>query len=104
MYNENIEKMTLENTAFRTIAKTGKHSQLVLMSIAVGGEIGEEVHETVDQILFFVSGRGRALVNGEEQPVQKNSVVFVPAGTKHNFINSGDDELKLFTVYSPPEH
>jgi mannose-6-phosphate isomerase-like protein (cupin superfamily) len=104
MYAEDIKKLTKENTHFRKVLHTGKYCQIVAMSIPVGGDIGEEVHTTVDQILFFVKGIGEAVLNGEARSVEEHDVVFVPAGTKHNFINWGDEDLKLFTVYAPPEH
>ncbi len=83
---------------------TGAHSQLVLMSIDRDSEIGEEVHDDVDQLLFFVGGDGEAILDGEPSPVTANSVVFVPAGTRHNFRTAGGSPLKLYTVYAPPEH
>lgn len=104
MYAEDIKKLTKQNTNFRTVLYTGKHSQIVAMSIPVGGDIGEEVHPQTDQILFFVDGEGQAVLNGEKRPVEEHDVVFVPAGTTHNFINTGDEDLKLFTVYAPPAH
>lgn len=104
MYTQDIKKVTKENTNFRKVLSTGEYSQLVAMSIPVGGDIGEEVHPTTDQILFFVEGDGEAILNGETKPVVEDSVVFVPAGTIHNFKNVGDKDLKLFTVYAPPEH
>lgn len=104
MYAEDIKKLTKLNTNFRTVLETGKHSQLVVMSIPVGGDIGEEVHQDTDQILFFVEGTGEAILNGETKVVGEHDVIFVPAGTTHNFKNTGDEDLKLFTVYAPPEH
>lgn len=89
---------------FRRVLWTGKNSQLVIMTIPPGGEIGEEVHPHVDQILTFVSGVGEARVNGERQPVKQGDLVAVPAGTKHNFVNTGPNPLVLYTVYGPPEH
>ena len=83
---------------------TGEHSQIVAMSIPVGGDIGEEVHPNTDQMLFFVDGEGEAILDGETRKVEEHDVVFVPAGTRHNFKNTGDEDLKLFTVYAPPEH
>ena len=105
MLSVDIEKLTKENTNFRKVLYTGKNSQLVLMSIPVGKDIGNEVHETIDQILFIVGGEAEAIINNtEKKRVEKDSVVFVPAGTWHNFINTGDEDLKLYTVYSPPAH
>ena len=89
--------------AFRRVLWTGEHTQLVIMTIPAGGEIGEEVHE-VDQILTFVSGTGKAKVGGQERKVEQGQLVVVPAGTKHNFTNEGPNPLVLYTVYGPPEH
>lgn len=88
---------------FRRVLWTGKHSQLVIMTIPAGGEIGEEIHE-VDQILTFVSGLGEAIVGGERKGVAQGDLVVVPAGVKHNFRNTGPNALVLYTVYAPPEH
>lgn len=105
MFNVNIKDLAKENTNFRKVIYTGKNSQVVLMNIPQKGDIGNEVHETIDQILVFVNGEGEVVINNSErQKVEKHSVVFVPAGTWHNFINTGDEDLKLFTVYSPPAH
>ena len=89
---------------FRRVLWTGEHSQLVIMTIPPGGEIGEEVHEDVDQILTFVSGTGKAVVSGAEKIVAQGDLVVVPAGKKHNFLNTGPNPLILYTVYGPPEH
>lgn len=104
MYAEDIKKLTRENINFRKVLHTGQHSQIVAMSIPVGEDIGEETHSDTDQILFFVDGDCEAILNGESRSVKKHDVVFVPAGTKHNFKNIGDEELKIFTVYAPSEH
>ncbi len=89
---------------FRRVLWTGEHSQLVIMTIPPGGEIGEEVHEDVDQILTFVSGTGEAMVSGSKKQVVQGDLVVVPAGEKHNFVNTGPNPLILYTVYGPPEH
>lgn len=104
MFAEDIKQLTKENTNFRKVLHTGQYNQLVAMSIPVGGDIGEEVHPSTDQVLFFVEGEGEAILNGETRHVKKHDVVFVPAGVTHNFKNVGDEDLKLFTVYAPPEH
>ena len=104
MFNENLLELTKENTNFRRVLYTGPFSQLVLMNIPSGEDIGEEIHATTDQILFFVAGESEAVLNGESQKVRENDAVFVPAGTKHNFKNTGNSNLKLYTVYSPPAH
>jgi mannose-6-phosphate isomerase-like protein (cupin superfamily) len=104
-----MEKFTIATVAekspdFRRVLWTGKNTQLVIMTIPPGGEIGEEVHEDIDQILTFVSGVGRADVGGESEDVAQGDLVVVPAGTRHNFRNTGGNPLVLYTVYGPPEH
>lgn len=102
-YIINIEKETLENEDYRRVLYTAKNSQLVLMNIKPGDEIGEEVHK-LDQFLRFEKGNGKAILDGVESDISDGVAVVVPAGTRHNFINTGDTDLKLYTVYSPPEH
>ncbi|KAK3325143.1 cupin domain-containing protein [Apodospora peruviana] len=92
-----------ESAEFRRVLWTGLYSQVVLMTVPVGGDIGEEIH-TVDQILTFTSGTGLAQVGGKEQTVKAGDMVIVPAGTKHQFLNKGPTPLILYTVYSPAEH
>lgn len=104
MFAEDIKKLTKENTNFRKVLHTGTHSQIVAMCIPVGEDIGEEVHQETDQMLFFVDGDGEAILNGEARLIGEHDVVFVPAGVVHNFQNVGDEDLKLFTVYAPPHH
>ena len=89
---------------FRRVLWTGEHTQLVIMTIPPGGEIGEETHDDTDQILTFVSGTGQAIVSGQKKNVAQGDLVVVPAGTKHNFVNTGENPLILYTVYGPPEH
>jgi mannose-6-phosphate isomerase-like protein (cupin superfamily) len=89
---------------FRRVLWTGERTQLVIMTIPPGGEIGEEVHEGIDQILTFVSGTAEARVSGETKAVAAGDLVVVPAGTKHNFVNTGPNPLVLYTVYGPPDH
>jgi mannose-6-phosphate isomerase-like protein (cupin superfamily) len=93
-----------KNEAFRREVITGEHEQVVVMTIPNGGEIGEEVHPDTDQLLIFVDGNGEAQLDGESSEVGPNDLVFVHAGTRHNFLNTGDSPLRLITVYSPPEH
>lgn len=100
--NTAIVKLARENTFFRKEIITHEQSQLVLMSVAAGEDIGEETHD-VDQILFFVSGSGEARLDGKTSRVSANTLVTVPAGTRHNFINTGSEPMKLFTIYAPPE-
>src|ERR1700692_2949958 len=104
MQYKNVQQLALENNNFRKVLFTNRHSQVVLMSILPGEDIGREVHEGVDQVLFFVKGAGQAFVGGETHEIGSGNMFAVPAGTEHNFTNTGDDALKLFTVYSPPEH
>ncbi|GIM89365.1 cupin domain-containing protein [Paractinoplanes toevensis] len=98
-----IATVAEQSPDFRRVLWTGKHTQLVVMTIPPNGEIGEEVHE-VDQILTFVSGVGQAIVSGQERKVAQGDLVVVPAGRKHNFLNTGPNPLVLYTVYGPPEH
>jgi len=102
-YTANIEKLTLENTNFRKVLYTDKNTQLVLMSLLKGEDIGEEVHD-VDQFIRIEQGTGTAILNGISHPLEDGSVVIVPAGTKHNVINSDQDEMKIYTLYMPPHH
>lgn len=99
-----VVALARRNDAFRREIITGEHSQLVVMTIPAGGEIGEEVHPHVDQILLFVEGEAEAVLDGQRSPVGPNDLVFVKAGTRHNFITTGDQPLRLVTVYAPPEH
>ena len=101
----NIEKATLANGNFRKVLYTGKHSQLVLMSLAPGEEIGMEVHPDNDQFFRFEKGQGKCIIDGNEYDIADGSAVVVPAGAQHNIINvSGSEELKLYTIYSPAHH
>lgn len=102
-YIANIEKLSLENENFRKVLYTAKNSQLVLMSLAVGEEIGEEVH-TVDQFFRVERGTGTAVIEGVTHDIADGSIIIVPAGTKHNVINTGSDQMKLYTLYMPPHH
>lgn len=100
-----IEKETLKNDDFRRVLYTGKYSQLVLMSLKPGEEIGEEVHDDVDQFFRFEEGKGLVVIDDVEHEVKDGMAVVVPSGAKHNVINtSKKNDLKLYTIYSPPEH
>ena len=99
-----IVRLARDNDAFRREVATGEHSQVVVMTIPPGGEIGEEVHEGNDQLLVFIDGQGDAVLDGRTAEVTPNDLVLVPAGTRHNFINTGSVPLRLVTVYAPPEH
>lgn len=102
-YVTNIEKLSLENDNFRKVLYTDKNSQLVLMSLLPGEEIGEEVHD-VDQFLRVEKGFGKAILNDISHDIADGSVIIVPAGVRHNLINSGSDHMKLYTLYMPPHH
>ncbi|HEV7121787.1 MAG TPA: cupin domain-containing protein [Candidatus Paceibacterota bacterium] len=103
-YTANIEALALENDLFRKVLYTSKHLQLVLMTLPPEGEIGEETHD-LDQFLRIEEGEGKAVLNGVEHPVSDGSAVLVPAGTRHNIINtSSSDALRLYTLYGPPDH
>ncbi len=103
-YKGNIVSEAKDNNNFRKVIFTGAKSQLVVMEIPPGGEIGEETHEHVEQTLFFLSGEAKAFLNGEEKNIKEGDVVVVTPGTKHNFINTGTESLKVYTVYAPPNH
>lgn len=104
-FNTNIEKDTLENSNFRKVLYTGKHSQLVLMALKPGEDIGIETHPDNDQFFRFEAGTGRAIIDGNEYDLENGSVIIIPAGAEHNIINTSDtEELKLYTIYSPAHH
>jgi len=104
-YVTGIEKETEKNADFRRVLYTGKHSQLVLMSLKSEEEIGEETHEDVDQFFRFEKGEGKVIINGVEHSIKDGDAVIVPAGARHNVVNiSKRADLRLYTIYSPPEH
>jgi len=104
-FNANIEKKALENTNFRKVLYTGKHSQLVLMSLKPNEEIGMEIHADNDQFFRFEKGEGKCIIDGNFYELKDGSVIIVPAGAKHNIINiSSSEDLKLYTIYSPAHH
>lgn len=104
-YSDNIEDRTLENSNFRKVLYTGKFMQLVVMSLKPGEDIGEEVHETVDQFFRVEKGEAKVVMNGEETLLTDDMVAIVPAGAMHNVINtSADTDLKLYTIYAPANH
>jgi mannose-6-phosphate isomerase-like protein (cupin superfamily) len=92
------------NDDYRRVLRTGEFSQLVLMNLEPGTEIGEEVHDDVDQIIVFVSGTGEVSLDGDTTPVAGGDLVYIAAGVRHNVVNTGDEQMKLYTVYAPPEH
>jgi len=101
----NIEKATLENNNFRKVLYTGKHNQLVLMSLRPKEEIGMEVHPDNDQFFRFEKGQGKCVIDGNEYEISDGVAIVVPAGAQHNIINTSDtEELKLYTIYSPAHH
>lgn len=102
-YITNIEEATIKNDMFRKVLFTAEHSQLVVMSLKPGEEIGAETHQ-LDQFIRMEAGRGTAHLNGVEYPLGDGTAVVIPAGTEHNIVNSGNEALKLYTIYSPPEH
>jgi len=100
----NIEEKTLENENFRKVIYTAEHGQIVLMNLLPKEEIGEEVHH-VDQFFRVEKGEGKVIIDGEESWIKDGSAILVPAGSKHNVINtSGDKPMKLYTIYMPPQH
>jgi len=103
-HSVNIEKDTLKNNNFRKVLYTGKNLQLVLMSLKAGEDIGEEVHPSVDQFFRVEEGTGESIVNDKKYSLSDGTSLVVPAGAKHNLINTGKGELKLYSIYSPPNH
>ena len=104
-YVTNIETKTLENRNFREVLYTSRGLQLVVMSIAPGGEIGLETHDDVDQFIRVEAGQGKAILGSQERPLADGSAVVIPAGTAHNILNvSNSEPLKLYSIYTPPEH
>ena len=99
-----IEELTEENTDFRRVLYTGKNLQLVLMAIQPGGEIGEEVHEDRDQFFRVEKGKGEVRIDGNRSKIESDDAIIVPAGARHNIVNTGDKLLQLYTLYAPPEH
>jgi mannose-6-phosphate isomerase-like protein (cupin superfamily) len=99
-----IEKLTEENTDFRRVLYTGKYLQLVLMSLKPGEEIGAEVHEDRDQFFRIEQGSGEVEIDGVRTPVKDDDAVIVPAGARHNVLNTGKEPLRVYTLYGPPEH
>lgn len=103
-YIDNIERATLDNNNFRKVIYTTKLSQLVVMTLEPGEDIGAEVHEDHDQFIRIESGKGKAVFDGVEHQVEDDFALVIPAGMEHNVINTGDTPLKLYTIYTPPEH
>ena len=101
---DNIEQRTRKNGDFRHVLYTGKHLQLVLMTLKPGEEIGEEIHDDGDQFFRIEEGEGQVLIDGKRHAVKDDDAIVVPAGARHNVINTGDESLKFYTLYGPPEH
>ncbi|HEY7409079.1 MAG TPA: cupin domain-containing protein [Gemmatimonadaceae bacterium] len=99
-----IEDQTEENRDFRRVLYTGPHMQLVLMSLAPGEELGEEVHETTDQFFRVEEGKGEVVIDGRETRIESDIAIIVPAGARHNVRNTGHKPLRFYTLYAPPEH
>lgn len=102
-FEGDLKEIAKDNDDFRHVLFTGTHAQLVVMSVARDEEIGEEVHR-VDQLLYAIDGEGECILDGKTHSFEKGEMVAVPAGTPHNFRNTGKKALKLFTIYAPPQH
>ncbi|MEI7603549.1 MAG: cupin domain-containing protein [bacterium] len=103
IYRGDIKELALENTDFRRVLYTGNNAQIVVMCLKPGEDIGEEVHD-LDQILTFIEGTGKSVLDDKEYEIRQDLVFYVPKGTKHNFINTGSGHMKLYTIYSPAQH
>jgi mannose-6-phosphate isomerase-like protein (cupin superfamily) len=103
-YVNNIEQETLSNDNFRKEVFTGEHMQMTVMSIPVGGDIGVETHPHTDQFLRIETGTGKAILGGAEHAVADDFAIIIPAGVEHNVINTGDTPMKLYSLYTPPNH
>lgn len=103
-FHNNIEESTIANTNFRKVLYTGKYSQLVLMSLKPKEDIGKEVHPDIDQFFRVESGTGKAIINGNEYEITDGFAIVIPAGAEHNIINTGNKDLKVYSIYSPCKH
>jgi mannose-6-phosphate isomerase-like protein (cupin superfamily) len=101
---DDIEELTETNTHFRRVLYTGKHLQLVLMALKPGEDIGEEIHQDRDQFFRIEQGKGTVVIDGTRRKIEGDDAIVVPAGARHNVINTGDTALKLYTLYGPPNH
>ena len=101
---DDIEELTGENDDYRRVLYTGKHLQLVLMALQPGQEIGEEVHDDGDQFFRIEEGEGTVTIDGVEHAVEDDDAIVVPAGARHNVVNTGSETLRFYTLYAPPEH
>ena len=100
----NIETQTVENRDFRRVIYTGEHAQLVLMTLQPGEEIGEEVHEDTDQFFRVEKGTGEVVIDSQRSPIEDGTAILVPAGSRHNVMNTGAGPLQVYTLYAPPHH
>lgn len=103
-YLSNLTKHALSNSYFRQVLETGENMQVVIMSLHPGEEIGTEIHADNEQVLYCLSGMGKVEINGADHSYQSGDLVLVRKGQQHNFINSGDSDMKIITIYSPPHH
>lgn len=103
-YIDDIEEKTLDNSNFRKVLFTGKHMQLVVMALKPGEDIGEEIHEHIDQFFRIEQGEAKVIIDDQEDVLKEDMVAIVPAGAKHNIINTSNVDLKLYTIYAPPNH
>lgn len=104
MFAKDFEELAKSNTDFRRVLHTGQKAQLVTMCLPAGMDVGEETHETTDQIFLIAEGRGEAIVGEETHEIEEDSLIFVPAGAVHNLRNTGESDLRFLTIYAPPEH
>ncbi|MBP6994358.1 cupin domain-containing protein [Candidatus Woesebacteria bacterium] len=103
-YVSDVKQIAKHNSAFRRVLETGRFTQVVVMSIPPGGEVGEETHTDTDQVVYLVKGGGRVALDDIKHAFKKSDLVLVHAGVKHNFINTGEEDMKIITMYSPPHH
>ena len=104
-FKSNIERDSLKNENFRKVIYSGKHLQVVLMSLKPGEEIGLETHPSTDQFFRFEGGKGKCIIDGNEYKIENGDAIVIPAGSKHNVINTDSvEEFKMYTIYAPPQH
>lgn len=103
-FHGNIADMTIQNESFRSVVYTAKNIQLVMMAIKPGEDIGEEVHQKVDQFFRVEAGSGMSIINGKKTSIKKDDAILVPAGAMHNIVNDGNVHLHLYSLYAPPQH
>lgn len=104
MIIRDIEHLAKTNTNFRQVIQTGSSFQIAMMSLPMGTDIGEEVHEDVEQLVYIVDGKGEAVLDGAVELIEEDDIVYIPAGVEHDIRNTGDEDLKLYTIYSNPVH